>query len=83
MHKVKGEGKEEESGPGSLYTERNLQPLHHYGRSFGDEIHRAERQPRGVGCWRVWCAMGYPRVRFIQRGSEWSNGRGTNLDLLL
>jgi hypothetical protein len=59
MHKVKGEGKEEESGPESLYTERNLQRVHHYGRSFGDEIHRLDWQPRGVGCWRVWCAMGY------------------------
>jgi hypothetical protein len=58
VRKEEGEGKEEESGPESLYTERNLQRVHHYEQSFGDEIHRPERQPRGVGCWRVWCAMG-------------------------
>jgi hypothetical protein len=50
MHKVKGEGKEEESGPESLYNERNLQ---HFTTTGGASATKFTVQRGSLGAWGV------------------------------
>jgi hypothetical protein len=47
MHKVKGEGKEEESGPESLYTERK------FTTTGGASVTKVTVQRGSLGAWGV------------------------------